>query len=1122
MIKKLSGILFFLLSLNLTAQTPWAKKANYGGSPRAVDIGFSIGHYGFVGCGINGSTYYHDFWQYDVYTNAWTQIANYPGAGQYSCTGFTIEGKGYVGLGWNGSASANDLWRYDTISNSWVQMANFPGTSRYSAPAFVIGHKAYLVGGCYIGPPYLNDVWVYDAHTNTWTKLNNYPAGDVECVISFAIGNHGYVGDGYWNPSCYKQMYEYDTTSDTWSTIANIPVAYGITENPDTWVIGSKAYVCTGSECTSQGLRDGWVYDTVTKAWCSFNHIAATKITRGLAAAFIINNKGYFCTGYDTNNKVLGDFWEYNPSVNFGALDTTLCFGDSVQFHDSTTYLTTSWSWSFPGGSPSSSNLQNPSVSYPASGTYTVTLVINGCDTVASKTKKINIKINPLPVINLTGNTSICKGVHDTITASGGGTYHWSTGSTYDTILVSPTTNKTYTLSVTKNGCKKDTSLTINVSPPPTITFSGNNSICKGDSTLISATGGGSYLWNTSATTSSITVKPVVTSTYSISVSNGICQKDSSIKITVNSPPIISLSGKDSVCAGNSTIISASGGVSYLWSTGATTSSVSVKPTKDSIYTVKVSNSACSKDTSIKVIVNPLPIVSLSGNNLLCAGDSTTLVASGGISYLWSTGATTSSINVKPSSTITYTTAVSNGTCVKDTSIKVTVTPLPTATISGKSAICLGDSTTLTASGGGTYKWSTSATTSSITVKPAANTTYTVTVTNNNCSKDTSITVSVNTVAISISKTDSICAGDSVILTSSGGGSYKWSSGPTSSSIKVIPSSTTTYSVTITKGGCIKDTSVKVTVYPLPVASISGINTICIGNSDVLSASGGASYLWQPSGQTTQTISINPLSSATYTVIVTSSFGCKKDTTFKVNVATPNGSVSGPSSLCFGDSIALTATGGGTYKWSTGATNSSITIKPSATTTYTVIVNNGCSDTVTKFVSVSNPVIHACCDTTVYSIGTPVVLVASGTLTYIWSPPSGVSCITCPDPVITPSVTTTYTVTGTDSAGCKVSGFVTVVVSECLGLTIPNVFTPNGDNKNEAFVINAQDVSDYSIYIYDRWGKEMYKSTNPKVYWNGKNQNDNSFVSDGVYYYIIKYTCNGKSFNKDGFVQVIN
>src|SRR4029077_2276102 len=158
--------------------------------------------------------------------------------------------------------------------------------------------------------------------------------------------------------------------------------------------------------------------------------------------------------------------------------------------------------------------------------------------------------------------------------------------------------------------------------------------------------------------------------------------------------------------------------------------------------------------------------------------------------------------------------------------------------------------------------------------------------------------------------------------------------------------------------------------------------------------------------------------------------------------------LTGTSKVCQGDSITLSASapGGGSYSWSTGSTASSITVK--ATTagnvTYWVSMTKGCSDTVFQTVSVTavKP-ITVCCDTTI-QLGVSAEIDVTGAVGYVWNPQGTLNCFTCPEPVATPTATTTYTVVGTDSNGCKSYGYVTITI-ECVTFKVPNVFTPNGD-----------------------------------------------------------------------------
>jgi gliding motility-associated-like protein len=108
--------------------------------------------------------------------------------------------------------------------------------------------------------------------------------------------------------------------------------------------------------------------------------------------------------------------------------------------------------------------------------------------------------------------------------------------------------------------------------------------------------------------------------------------------------------------------------------------------------------------------------------------------------------------------------------------------------------------------------------------------------------------------------------------------------------------------------------------------------------------------------------------------------------------------------------------------------------------------------------------------------------------------------------------------------GCQTETVITIIVEEpCTNFTVPNVFTPNNAGpygENNVFYIKTEYLSAWSIVIFDRWGKEIYKSSNPQQYWDGKTEGGGEAPS-GVYYYIINATCQGTTYKKDGFVQLI-
>ena len=181
-----------------------------------------------------------------------------------------------------------------------------------------------------------------------------------------------------------------------------------------------------------------------------------------------------------------------------------------------------------------------------------------------------------------------------------------------------------------------------------------------------------------------------------------------------------------------------------------------------------------------------------------------TLTASGGSSYTWNTGATTASITVNPTSTQTYTVTVTDGTSSATDDVIVTVNQV-NANAGLDFTIDYGESVTLTANGGDSYLWSNGETTKSIRVTPSITTDYRVKVTKNGCEDTDTVQVKVNNsvlgaVVANAGSDQSICKGESITLTASGGSSYIWNTGATTASITVNPISTQTYTVTVSDG----------------------------------------------------------------------------------------------------------------------------------------------------------------------------------------------------------------------------------------------------------------------------------------------------------------------------------
>lgn len=423
---------------------------------------------------------------------------------------------------------------------------------------------------------------------------------------------------------------------------------------------------------------------------------------------------------------------------------------------------------------------------------------------------------------------------------------------------------------------------------------------------------------------------------------------------------VIANAGEDVIiCEGETVILTASGGDSYLWSTGETTASIEVQPNETNEFQVTVSIGEVSDIDSVLVTVNPLPVVNAGDDASICDGDSITLTASGGATYLWNTGETTSSITVSPEVTTIYTVVATQNNCTSEDEVTVTVLPRQTINAGNDVTITTGESITLNVDALGDILWNNGETNSTITVSPQFTTTYSVTAFHNGCESYDSVTVFVeqeNELDVFAGDDQTICFGDTIVLTVSTGDSYLWNTGETTQSIEVSPETTTNYSVTVTQGELTGSDSVLVTVNEMPEANVSSDVIIELGDTVILSASGGSEYLWS-TGEVEASITVSPVETSTYTVTVFEN-NCFDEESVTVTVEEPFLVSAGEDmDICRGETVILSVTEGESYLWSTGETTQSIEVSPSNTSTYYVTVTNGTStsnDSVKVFVSNCN------------------------------------------------------------------------------------------------------------------------------------------------------------------------
>jgi gliding motility-associated-like protein len=802
------------------------------------------------------------------------------------------------------------------------------------------------------------------------------------------------------------------------------------------------------------------------------------------------------------------------PPATVSGTPTTICAGQNA-----TLTATGGGTYAWNTGATTSFIIVSPT----NTTAYTATVTNGGCDSIPAP---VTINVNPLPsaVINPAA-TTICTGQMATLTASGGGTYSWNTGVTTSVITPSPTTATNYIVTVTSgSGCTKTAVTSVSLTSPPNATIGGLLTVCSGNTTTLTASGGGTYSWSTGATTSSIS--PVVTgaATYSVFVSAGSCSNTAAVTVNANALPVAGISGNTNLCQGSSGTLTATGGGTYSWSSGSTNTTITVNPTTGTTYTVAVTNgNGCTDTATTTVNVLPPPTASVSGNSTICSGQTTTLTASGGATYSWNTGATTSSVSVSPTTGTTYSVIVSSGSCSDTTSIAISVNPSPNANINTAStSICAGQSATLTATGGGTYSWNTGVTTNPIIVSPTTSTSYSVIVSNGSCTSTTTVNLTVNSpVTAGVTSTSTtICSGTSATLTASGGGTYSWSTGVTSNPVIVSPSAGTTYSVIVSNGSCADTASVNISVNTSPTASVSATSSsICAGQTATLTATGGGTYAWN-TGATANTISVAPTVNASYSVTVTSANGCTALATTSVTVTPmPVATVNANSTICSGDVMQLTASGGTTYVWNPGGqTTSSVLVNPGTTTNYTVTVTNGnCMDTASTTVFVNPSPTAVAGSNIVINYGSTTTLTGSGGGNYSWSNGETTANI-----VVQPPVTTTYTLVVTDANGCTDIALVTVTVEfNCGEIFYPSAFSPNNDTHNDFFRPRSPCLKAMDLIIYDRWGVKVYQDVdiNSKG-WDGMYNGE--IGNTAVFGYYFSYILvNGDSGFKKGTVTLI-
>ncbi|MBI2271326.1 MAG: gliding motility-associated C-terminal domain-containing protein [Bacteroidetes bacterium] len=644
----------------------------------------------------------------------------------------------------------------------------------------------------------------------------------------------------------------------------------------------------------------------------------------------------------------------------------------------------------------------------------------------------------------------------------------------------------------------------------------------KAEDIVSGGTPGYTYIWSPGGATTSLAGNLVSGIQYAVTIKDANnCSVIDTITVFNKGPLKITTSSTEtcgSTNSGSATVLPTGGNTpySYLWNPGTINSQTLVGLAAGTAYTVTVTDgNGCTMTSS--VTINSSPALVLDKTVTGCMNNAAIdLSVSGGTTpyiYSWLGGQTTEDVSGLSPNTYNVTVWDANN-CFDTLSVIVPVIPCqPSVMVTGDS-VCPGGCKLLSAvvSQGKppfTYLWNPGASTgTTLNVCSGTSQVYTVTITDISgaTSTDTALVAFRPQPVINVAPA-TICAGASAVLTANGASTYVWapSSGLSStsgSSVNANPFVTTTYTVTGSDSkGCVAVTTVNLTVNSLPVINVSNA-AVCMGSAATLTAAGAVTYTWAPpaglSATTGAVVSATPLTSTTYTVTGTNADGCSAAATAGVVVNPAQVTPLDPH-ICPGQSYTL---GNGTVVTNPGIYIDTLVSKMS-----------GCDSIVITTLTVNIPAADAGNDVDIFNTFSTQLVAAGGTV-YSWTPPDGLSCTNCPNPVAAPDTTTIYYVRVTDAYGCESFDSVKVTVKEYIpcnadadiNTIIPNAFTPNGDGLNDELCIPDNIcIRKISLKIFDRWGEKVYESSDPEHCWNGVYIGKELNTAVFAYYLTIEY-----------------
>jgi PKD repeat protein len=607
----------------------------------------------------------------------------------------------------------------------------------------------------------------------------------------------------------------------------------------------------------------------------------------------------------------------------------------------------------------------------------------------------VNGTILDLPTASFFANeTTVCSGssVNFTNTSTGNPTtYSWTFSggtpltSTQQNPIVTYNTAGVYNVSLTvsnSNGSDSETLngyITVNATPStPTITNSGTNSFCQGESTTLTSSSSIGNTWSTGETTNSIIVNS--TGSYSVTVTQNNCSAtSSSLGINVIPSAVISLGTltNPTSCgtATGSIVVTSSatgtGTISWTGSSSGSQANVSLPFTITNLvagnYEITFTNT-CISNTLTASLSDPgapsTPVITTIGSTTICQGGSVILTSSATSNNVWSTGETSNSITVTNAGTY-FVSVVENDCQASSQPIEIIVNNNPAIFLgtitepascgTSTGSIVVNGIATGTISWAGANSGSENNVTLPYTISNLSAGSYSISF-NNGCNSNV-LSANINdpgaptTPTITVNGTTEFCDGESVTLISSATSGNLWSNGETTNTITV--NSSGIYSVSVTQNNCTASSiPIQIIVNSIPVITLGTLinPSSCEGSngSITINGSGNGQITWAGTASGTQTgitlpYTIGNLTAGSYAISFNN--GCSSNLV-STNLSDPGApavptiTVSGSTTICVGESVTLTSSASSGNTWSNGSTSASITVSTPGTYSVTVTQNN--------------------------------------------------------------------------------------------------------------------------------------------------------------------------------------